>query len=322
MNVPPAIYKIVKVDDVYQLEPYLDVFQMPSKYYGKLDVMASRFWNTFGMVKSSLGAIFTGNSGSGKTTIAELISNYGISNRMPAILVTEINADIELVKFIDSLDRCVIVFDEFVKNFGQLQDKMLTMLNDLGSRKKFYIITENDKNVLSKYILNRPGRLLYHIDFSRMKLDVLEEYCRDYNIDFNSEFYKSMIKVYNRSIEFSIDHLKALVSEHLRYPNDTFEELVEVLNVDGLVITQRLIPVKVIEVTTDSKGKKVRKQIELDDDTYNIPLTSFKNGRNLWLYPKDGGGSIGVTHEDVIEVYDDRLVCFAKKKYEVYIDLD
>lgn len=312
-----AIYQIAKDKDVYYLNPYAKAFELPEKVYGKLDVLASRFWRTFSLSNKSMGAMFTGTSGSGKTTLAELLGNFGLANGFNVVLVTDLNADIELVRFIDRLERCVIVFDEFAKNFDyKLQDKMLTMFNDLSRSKKFFIITENDSKDINQFLRNRPGRIRYHVDFKRIKEFVIEDYCIDMQIDFNSSFYKDLLEVYGKALTFSFDHLQALVDEHKKYPDDTLEELIEVLNLEILTKEEKLSISKCIDVSDSNDIKEV----ELDDSNVNMDKKAFDSGRSIWIYPKLGQ-SICITKNDVIAVTDDIITCVVNNKYEVTLNV-
>lgn len=312
------VYTIVKQNDVYYLQPFTDAFIVPKKVYGGLDKLMYRFWTTFVVRPGSLGIILTGPLGSGKSQLAEMIGNLGIVNKFKVVLVTDIAADIELVKFIDGLDRTVIIFDEFGKNFNhQLQDKMLTMFNDLSNKKKLFILTENDENSISGFIRNRPGRALYHVSFKRIKKNVIEEYCKDKNVDFTSEFYTTLNKVHDKALVFSFDHLKALVEEHLAYPNETFEELLEVLNLDILTKEENLAIVSFKDISDPNNIKTV----ELENPDYRVEKKAFELGRQFWVYPKDGGGSICIKPEDVSLIEENRMTCIINNKYEVILEV-
>lgn len=312
------VYSIIKEDGKYFLKPFTDKFDIPKKTYGGLTELMYRFWTTFVVSNKSLGLMFTGGAGSGKTTLAEMISNLAMINKFNVVLVTDINADIELVKFIDELSNSIIILDEFIKNFGSLQDKMLTMLNDLSNRKKMFIITENDEDAISRYIRNRPGRVRYHVSFRRIKKNVIDEYCKDYNVDFESDFYIKLVKAHEKAITFAFDHLQALVTEHKRYPDDSFEDLLEILNLEILTKDEYVS----IESIYDISNPNEKKLMELNEIP-RIEKKNFDNGRNLWFYPKEGrGGSIPICCNDVIKVEEDRYVCLVQNKYEVILNIN
>lgn len=252
------------------------------------------------------------------TNLAEMIGNLGLINRFKVVLVTDIIADIELVKFIDNLDRTIVIFDEFGKNFNHsLQDKMLTMFNDLSGKRKMFIMTDNDEGSISSFIRNRPGRALYHISFKRIKKNVIEEYCKDKYIDLSSEFYATLNKIHDKALVFSFDHLKALVDEHVAYPEETFEELLEVLNLDILTKEENL---KIVSINDISDPNDI-KAVELENTDVRVEKKVFESGRSFWVYPKNGGGSIGIKPEDVILIEDDRLICEIANKYRVILEV-
>lgn len=318
MNNMDIVYTIAKQNDTYYLQPFTDMFKIPKKVYGGLDKLMYRFWSTFVVRPGSLGIILTGSSGCGKTILAEMIANLALVNKFKVVLVTDIIADIELVKFIDTLDRTIVIFDEFGKNFNhQLQDKMLTMFNDLSGKKKMFILTENDETIISSFIRNRPGRALYHVNFKRVKKTVIEEYCKDRNVDFYSDFYITLNKVHDKAIVFSFDHLKALVEEHISYPNETFEELLEVLNLDILTKEENLRIASIKDIS-DPNDIKV---VELENSDIRVEKKQFESGRQLWVYPKVGGNSICIKPEDVTLIEENRMICNISNKYEIILEV-
>lgn len=317
MNNMDIVYTIAKQNDTYFLQPFTDTFKIPKKIYGGLDKLMYRFWSTFVVRPGSLGIILTGPPGSGKTGLAEMIGNLALINRFKVVLVTDIIADIELVKFIDELDRTVVIFDEFEKNFTMtLQDKMLTMFNDLSGKRKMFIITANDEDGISRFIRNRPGRALYHISFKRIKKNIIEEYCKDKNVDFYSDFYITLNKIHDKAMVFSFDHLKALVDEHVAYPEETFEELLEVLNLDILTKEENLRIATIHDISDPNDIKPV----ELENSDFRIEKKSFESGRSFWVYPKNGG-SISIKPEDVSLIEENRLICNISNKYEIILEV-
>lgn len=311
----PKIYTVVKKDKEYFLQEYSDSFVLPSKIYGGLDVIATRTWRTFSIEKGSMGIMLTGISGGGKTTVGEIICNIALANSFAVVMVTEIEADLGLVRFIDSLDRCVVLLDEFAKNFNRLQNKMLTMFNNLNYTSKLFIITENDKKSISYLIRNRPGRIKYHRDFKRIDESSVKEYCFDKGIDLKGKLYKDLYNVYEKSIDFSFDHLKAIVSEHRLYPEDSLDDLIEMLNLEILSGSDKLF-------CKECKELEGGATVSLTPNNNNITYSEFNNGRNIWLYTSETNKGICVSKDNIVQIDGDDIHCLVDKKYELILTIE
>jgi len=176
-----------------------------------------------------------GAPGSGKSRLSHLLANRALDNGMCVILAIELETNIELIAFIDNLVNMVVIFDEFSKNFTMtMQNKMLPMFSAIDhSRKKLFILNENDRNSISPFIRTRPGRVRYCFDYDRVSESVIMEYCADYNI--STSFIADIMVIYQKAPKFTFDHLQALVTEHISSPDYSIDELMEVLNLDDLV---------------------------------------------------------------------------------------
>ena len=228
-TITKGVYKLIKQNNEYGLiydRPYLEV---PSKIYGKSAKYAAHFFNTFKFSKESCGVLLISEKGSGKTELSNMIGNIAINNDMFVVEVTNIEPDIDIINYIDSLGDCVVIFDEFGKVFNkELQDKMLTMFSN-SPNKKFYVISDNNKYNISDFLIDRPGRIRYHLDMNRVEEDVVNEYCMDKGV--SDTFFTELKRLYNSSTTFSFDHLKALVSEHLLDKTVSLDDIIKILNV-------------------------------------------------------------------------------------------
>ena len=92
-----------------------------------------------------------------------------------------------LANFIEEIEQEVMVmFDEFDKTFGGVnksdgmadpQTELLTLFDGLAQGKKLYVITCNNLNTLSDYLVNRPGRFHYHFRLIIRQILKLQNIC-------------------------------------------------------------------------------------------------------------------------------------------------
>lgn len=261
----PGIYQIVyyKENEKYGLVKLNDNFTLPPILYGNIEKNAIRVWNTFCKGDGSTGILLTGQSGSGKSLLAEVICNLAVSKGLPVIYLTAIEVKPELITLLTSLSNVVVYMDEFGKcTNSSMQDKMLSFFADTTS-KRLYIVTENEKWSINRYILNRPGRIRYHIEYKKVPKDMIVDYLNR-NVK-DTRFKEDVYRLYVSSSVFSFDHLQAICTEHDRYPDDDIESLVKILNL-GILEKPYVIKVeKVISMITNE-------EIPLENVSYNNNL--------------------------------------------------
>lgn len=232
------------------LEPWCPKFVLPVKVYGNLTTDAIMTWNRFASAPKGISSIFVGNKGMGKTEATNIISNIAIEHGLPVVFVTNVEYEDSLIDFIMEISDAVIVFDEFGKIFGRWdQQRMLPLFNDLNDKKKLFLITDNNKKGLSEFILDRPGRAVYLFEYDRLPEFVVKEYCEDHNC--SEEFMNDMLMEYSKSPLFSMDHLKALVTEHRLYPEYSMKKILEYINIPSLRKKHVFVIEKIISMTGD-----------------------------------------------------------------------
>ena len=314
---PPMVYKIEY--DSFNKGHYLledsPRFIEPPKYYGNIIRYSNHFFDTFNQGKNSIGVMLVGSSGSGKTLMSERIANLALSNGYIVVKVVNIKVDLKLIDYIDSLENAVILLDEFAKNFyPDMQNKMLNMLSNSTSGKKLFIITENSKSMISPLIRNRPGRVRYRIYFGKLERDVVIEYCKDFNIDPN--FAIDLLSIYNDSAIFSFDHLQAIVSEHIMYPEYSVRELIDILNLDILGGAKSF---KLIEIK-DKDGNIV------PHDEHSIDYIEwFIDNENSYYYPrikKDSSNDSGLFVRNDINISFTKKNVISSNEKEFIVDIN
>lgn len=210
-------------------------FDLPDRLYGNTDRDAGRILGTFADRDCNTGVLLVGNKGSGKTLLSKVISNRAMAEGVPTIIVNkawEPESFMTLMAFIE--DPCVVILDEFEKNFpvrSGAQEKILTLLDGVMSSKKLFILTANDTWQISEFLINRPGRLFYSIEFGRLQEDFVREYAEEH-LD-NKANIDSLCRLGTLVRDFNFDMLKALVEEMNRYDESAMEAL-SYLNVNPI----------------------------------------------------------------------------------------
>jgi hypothetical protein len=268
----PGVYKLRRDKKKgYYLEPSVPKYNVDKKLYGSINNFIKRLWRAYDLNLESVGAIFTGHQGSGKTAAMEAIANVGIEKyNMAVIEISSMQIDRDFPTYIEGISNAMIVFDEFAKVVpNNIQEKMLTIMSKKGMGRMFFI-SENNVHTVNSYILNRVQRIRYHLEFGKIKADVLEEYLVDNPV--TESFKKQLLRVYSKAQKFSMDFLIGLVSEHNAFPEDSIDEIIEVLNVRSLRAPVVWEIVKVEDVKTK----------EFVDRTH-LPITKFKEQQfNNW----------------------------------------
>ena len=190
------------------------------KIYGELRSKVDKTFKGFEISNKNFGVILSGAKGIGKSLFAKLLSRKAVENDLPVIIIDEAYRGIPDV--IEDIDQeCVVLFDEFDKVFprnlkdddgGNVQDMLLSMFDGMSNGKKLSIITCNELNKLSDYLINRPGRFHYHFRFGYPSIDEVELYMKD---KLKPEFYDEIDKIKNFAtrIDLNYDCLSAIAFE-------------------------------------------------------------------------------------------------------------
>lgn len=226
------------------LKKYSDL-EVSEKIYGVHLEKVDKVLNSFKAFTRNLGVILSGDKGIGKSLFSKLLSIKAIENGFPLIIVNSYFPGVG--EYLAEIDQEVVVlFDEFDKTFElsersgrddnaekrSPQTEMLTLFDGVAQGKKLFVVTCNDINALSKFIVNRPGRFHYHFRFEYPTAAEVEEYLMDsLKTDKAKEEIKNVI-TFAQKTKLNYDCLRSIAFElNLGL---TFKEAIQDLNILNL----------------------------------------------------------------------------------------
>ncbi|WP_311245271.1 MULTISPECIES: AAA family ATPase [unclassified Microbacterium] len=286
------------------------------RVYGGRDKKVDKIFRSYGLSDRSLGVMLSGDKGIGKSLFLRMVAQKARDNNLPVVIVTEDNDGI--VDFLDSLDECLIVFDEFEKTFPagrrglsdgiNRQNQFLSLFDGLSSVKRIYCLTVNDVADVSTYIVNRPGRFHYHMRFDYPGPDEVRQYLADQAPDAHPDEVEN-VALFSRRARLNYDHLRAIAFE-LQQPDALFAEIVEDLNIKSVdpstyKVEARFPDGKIwadeIEINLFERGD-VGHTYELKNSNRSI-FVSFR-ATDL-VFEKDGGIHAPIEKIHLLDDYDD-----------------
>ena len=238
-KLPPKIYKIVektgKDAKGYDLVEIGEKYSIKQKLYGIINKLIPRVVRLIEKkLFNHISIIATGGKGLGKTTSMNKLSNLLLEANIPVIEVKFIPFTLELVDFLSDFRNVAFHIDEFAKTVDkEIQDKMLVLLNRKDDYYSIFILGDNDIRTISQYILDRMERAKYHMHLSRISNEDLKEYAKDNNL--SKDILDNLLAINKVNSKISYDTLDALKVESRIFPELSFSELVEVMNIKGII---------------------------------------------------------------------------------------
>ena len=209
-------------DTGFYLLDVAENYSLPKKTYGKYKELAERVIKTCRNKRGNTGVLLTGLKGTGKTLFMKFIANAMININTPVIQINKAYPGEEVFNFIENLGECVLVFNEFGKNYRSYDNgsatsqlSLLSLLDGLGNSKRLHLFTENDTSAISEYLLNRPGRVHYHFKHGRLNDEVIVEFCKDQSVP--EDVVKEVLELSSKLRVLSFDILKCLIDEWKLY---------------------------------------------------------------------------------------------------------
>lgn len=184
------------------------------KIYGVHTEKVQKVLNAFSKFTRNLGVILSGDKGIGKSLFARCLSVSAAQMDIPTIIVDQYIPGID--SYIEKIEQEVLVlFDEFEKTFSKEEEQtsLLSLFDGYSTGKKLFVITCNDYRRLNQFLINRPGRFHYHIQFKYPTTDEIREYLRDkVEPQYHNEI-DGIVRFAQRSGNINYDCLRAIAFE-------------------------------------------------------------------------------------------------------------
>lgn len=297
-ELPPAKYLLTTNSEgvfvLKYIEPLDDIEDLT--LYGNISKDTDRIVNTY--VSNNykrMGVLFSGMKGSGKTLATKIVAS---KLNLPVIVITEGYTGSYFMSTVNSITQnCVVVFEELDKAYmdADEQKEVLQIMDGMFASNKLVIITCNDLNEISPYLLNRPGRARYHIQYTGLSIDQIKEFLYNNLEDISGEMLTTISKsLYFKTEGVTYDMLKEICKEVEMYPESIstvvgFNEMLRVLNISSekydsyfAEVTKKVSLIKHSTPITDKLWEKYQnseyRDIELPDEMeviYNRTAYNF-----------------------------------------------
>lgn len=207
-QLPPKTYRVDYDPDTrtFSLLEAHD-FEIPeTKIYGQHLDKVKKVLNTMDKMNRNLGVILSGDKGIGKSLFSKCLGLKARKKGIPVILVNEYHEGI--ANFLEEIEQTVmILFDEYDKTFDEkkhnCQAEMLSLFDGVSAGKKLFVITCNEIQSLSQYLINRPGRFHYHFRFLYPTADEIRDYMED---KLDKQYYDEIENVIAFSVRMNLNY--------------------------------------------------------------------------------------------------------------------
>lgn len=207
-QLPPKTYR-VDYDPETRIFSLLEThdFEIPeTKIYGQHLDKVKKVLNSMDKMNRNLGVILSGDKGIGKSLFSKCLGLKARKKGIPVILVNEYHEGI--ANFLEEIEQTVmILFDEYDKTFDEkkhnCQAEMLSLFDGVSAGKKLFVITCNEIQSLSQYLINRPGIFHYHFRFLYPTADEIRDYMED---KLDKQYYDEIENVIAFSVRMNLNY--------------------------------------------------------------------------------------------------------------------
>ena len=207
-QLPPKTYR-VDYDPETRIFSLLEAhdFEIPeTKIYGQHLDKVKKVLNSMDKMNRNLGVILSGDKGIGKSLFSKCLGLKARKKGIPVILVNEYHEGI--ANFLEEIEQTVmILFDEYDKTFDEKKHnclaEMLSLFDGVSAGKKLFVITCNEIQSLSQYLINRPGRFHYHFRFLYPTADEIRHYMED---KLDKQYYDDIENVIAFSVRMNLNY--------------------------------------------------------------------------------------------------------------------
>lgn len=283
-HVPPHVYRLREhpmSSDLFLVPDRLK-FDLPPKFYGKHNTHKQEILTAYNKQEGSVGVILDGIKGAGKSVLAEDLCNTALEKYLPVLFIDRPFAPSVLQRVVAQVGPCVVYFDEFGKIYSSSQRRdLLTFFSDSSFKKVLFIVTSNSKKELDKYMLDRPGRFLFRINYKRLDPLAIIEMIDDFNLDSDMG---QMMNAYVHHNAVTFDMLRFLMPIAAECGNYLeFNRRIEILNCPSPVYPH-LTPSKVLYKgepfygyvkLVPSPGRKFQLELKTETDPEPIFAINF-----------------------------------------------
>lgn len=186
----------------------------------------------------STGVMLSGPKGLGKSVVLRQIAERALAEGLPVVRVESgLNG---IAPFLASLGPAVVLFDEFEKTYPvnaddySAQDQFLALFDGTSPVSQMYVLTTNSTYCqdLTPYLLDRPGRIRYHIQLAHPTPEEVREYLTDRVPGINQKTLEAIIAA-QLTNPLVYDQLAAIATEiAIQGDQASAAEIFEDLNIE------------------------------------------------------------------------------------------